>query len=225
MDDQDRDGHRERGGDECGVDPRECTVEHHPEHESDDCESNHGQRGRARRQRAWHCGRHVLGERCDRAHDLLLDALEDRQHEEHQPPHDHERGEVAGAEDPTHRRLKRPRQDRGDPGAAERWRRRLVAGRAHVTDARPPEALRRRAGLHVRASQRSQVNSFTRASPLSRRPGVSTAARMPEAMESGSRGSKSAAASPHTSLSDPASEAATGQPDAIASSGGSPKPS
>ncbi len=48
---------------------------------------------------------------------------------------------------------------------------------------------------------------------------------MPAAIASGSSGSNRTAASPHTSGSEPAAAAATGQPHAIASTGGRPNPS
>ena len=51
------------------------------------------------------------------------------------------------------------------------------------------------------------------------------ASSTPAAIAAGSAGSKATAASPTTSGSDPARETATGHPQAMASSGGSPKPS
>ena len=56
-------------------------------------------------------------------------------------------------------------------------------------------------------------------------PGSASTSATAAAISSGSSGAKYRAASPHTSGSDAATEQATGQPQAIASSGGSPKPS
>ena len=79
----------------------------------------------------------------------------------------------------------------------------------------------------VRAGRRvpREARGVRAGPPASSSAARASASRTPAAIASGSSGSKSTAASPQTSGSEPARDAATGQPHAIASSGGRPKPS
>src|SRR5438132_1945663 len=98
-------------------------------------------------------------------------------------------------------------------------------GRVGAADPAAHSASRRYTSSWARAHA-SQLNSRARASPRSAYgAGSSSTASIARAMSPADRGSKSSAASPHTSGSEVAFEAATGQPQAIASSGGRPKPS
>src|SRR5207244_1392771 len=80
--------------------------------------------------------------------------------------------------------------------------------------------------LVTRLVHPSQERPDARASPLApHSPGAASTSRTAAAIDSGDSGSNSLAASPTISGSDAASEQATGQPHAIASSGGWPNPS